>query len=1125
MTTRDEILRFVVQTEGSEGLKKTAANIDAVTTAAAAGEPKAQALVDELAQLANVGNSIKSFVRLKAELSDTGTKLANAKTELERLRDEMGRSETVSKGLQRSFNAAEREVDRLTKAENRQSVELQKLGGALSKAGVDTTKLAEADRRLNDEAQKVVRSISELADKATAAGRGARDAATGVDDLGKKAKGAQSGTDGLLGSIGKIGVLAAGIGAALKGIQLGADVFGSAVAIEQSLSRVQALAEGASDRVAQLGTKIHDAAREAKVGPEAAAAGLAALAAQGQNIDQAFASLIPTLQLAKIAQIEVGQAAGYVDDVLDLFGLSAEQAGKAVDILVTAAKGSDEGLSGLLGGLSKIAPTARDAGLSFEQTAGILGVFVQNGFSAEKAAKGLLKIFDDLRDPASTLRQNLADLGDNSGDFATAIETLAGAGSKGKATLDGLDASARNLVLFLLQQGGDAIGNFTNSLLNVEGAASKTAAAIDNNLGGAFTNAKASFDNLATAFLAPVLQPLKDEIVLVSKAVDEFSKTEAFKRLQDALVQFVTTGLAALNQFVSQIDFNAVSENLANFGTNASAFFVQFRADLESVAAFAGKVINGVGVAWDGAATVIHGAATVIASALAGIVKAAALVAKLDIAGELRAQLEGVESASAKLDELARTLWESSKTNADQTAESFRSLGENVDALANAIGTTTPVAQAGAAAIGSIGTAAAALPEQVAGAATGLQDLGTATSEIQAVAQPAAQAVQDLGTMIVTAESSLQGARDRVRETRDALVELQGSAEATPEAIAAANAEFQAATSYLETLKQSLKGSKEATDELKRAYANLGIVSQAELIDKAQKTVTAFESVERAQRSGAATAEDVKRAFVAMAEAQLTAARDSDAATRARVENELRVKAAALGVIDTLERLGIAGRTAGEEVAAGANKASAALDETAASADKAASSAANLGESSSSAASGLNSIAVAASNAGDAAFGASKEFADAATMGGKLDRVTFNLIQEQTTRYNKELDALNASNQAMDERAQLVNSLASSYNLLSAAQIQALANAKIENQQLLDKQRQRQEEQRSQSTTTSGGGTGAVTRSEVTVNVRGAAGDIRATAKDRAAVEELARALAPELERLAQRGGFRLRLS
>jgi hypothetical protein len=120
---------------------------------------------------------------------------------------------------------------------------------------------------------------------------------------------------------------------------------------------------------------------------------------------------------------------------------------------------------------------------------------------------------------------------------------------------------------------------------------------------------------------------------------------------------------------------------------------------------------------------------------------------------------------------------------------------------------------------------------------------------------------------------------------------VQGSAEATPEALARANAEFQAATGYLTTLENSLKSNKETTDELQQAYKNLGIVSQADLIEKAQKTVKALESIERAQRSGVATTEDVRRAFVAMAEAQLAAARDSDAATRARVEGELRVKA------------------------------------------------------------------------------------------------------------------------------------------------------------------------------------------------------------------------------------------
>jgi TP901 family phage tail tape measure protein len=1118
MPTRDEVIRFLAKVDGKKDVDAIGQSFDDLAKAALKADPAAKKLVDDLERIGKDQGTIQSFVKLKAQLSETRDRLGQATAGLAQLRAEYDANDKSSGKVTAAFRRAEQAVADLTKAERLQSVELQKTAGALAKAGVDASNLAAADRKLGDESARLTQRLRDVALNGTAAGKGLRDTADGVDKLNKATRDGAKDSDGLLANLGKIGVLAASIGAALKGIQIGTDAFGSAVAIEQSLSRVQALAEGASDRVAQLGTKIHDAAREAKVGPEAAAAGLASLAAQGQNIDQAFASLVPTLRLAKIAQIEVGQAAGYVDDVLDLFGLSAEQAGKAVDVLVTAAKGSDEGLAGLLGGLSKIAPTARDAGLSFEQTAGILGVFVQNGFSAEKAAKGLLKIFDDLREPTSTLRQNLSDLGDNSGDFATAIETLAGAGAKGTKTLDDLDASARNLVLFLLQQGDDAIANFTKSLSNVEGAASKIAAAIDDNLGGAFTNLKSSFDNLATAFLEPILTPLKDEIELVGKAVDDFSKTEAFKRFQDALVQFVTTGLAALNQFVAQIDFNKVSDNLANFGTNASEFFTKFRDDLESVASFAGKVINGIGVAWDGAATVIHGAATAIAGALAGIVKAAALVAKLDFAGEMRDQLQGVETTSQKLDELARTLWESAKTNADQTAESWKSLGDNVEALANSISTTTPVAQAGAEAIGGIGSAAATLPDQTAGAVTGMRELGAASTELQAAVDPAAQSVQQLDTMVVTAKSSLKEARDRVRETRDALVELQSSAEATPEAIARANAEFQSATNYLETLKQSLKGNKEATDELKQAYKNLGIVSQADLIEKAQQTVKALESVERAQRSGAATTEDVKRAFVAMAEAQLAAARDSDASTRARVENEIRVRAAALGVVETLEKLGLAGKKAGDDVAAGANKASDALGDTAASADKAAASAENLGATSRDTADGLHSVADAATAAGDAAFGASQDFANAAAMNGKLDRVTFNLLEEQTRRYNEEVAAINASIDAMDERKQMVDQLAASYNLLSQAQIEALANSKLEeqrNRQRLQEQQQRDREQRQSQSQSSGSASGGLSRVEGVLEVRVTGNGVP---RNREESRDLARMIAPELVYLLRRG-------
>jgi TP901 family phage tail tape measure protein len=1126
MATRDEKIRFIAEVEGKKDVEGMGQAFDAVGKAADKADPAAKALIDDLERLGKDKSAIQAFVKLKAELAETSPKLATAKAELERLRVEMGKTDTVSKGLQKSFDAAEKEVARLTKAENKQTVELVKLGGQLAKAGVDTNNLTAADKRLNDEAAKLAQRTRDLADKLTAEGKAARDAAGGVGELAKKSKEAKYDSDGLFGVLGKIGPLAAALGVAFAGIKIGGDAFGGAVAIEQSLSRVKAIAEGTAEQFAQLGSKVQEAARDVQVAPEVAAQALAELAGQGQTVEQAFASLVPTLRLAKIAAIDVGAAAGAVDDVLDLFGLSADKAGHAVDVLVKASKGSDEGLNGLTGALSKIAPTARDAGLSLEDTVGILGIFVQNGISAEKAAKVLVKVFGDLRDPTSELRQNLSDLGDNSGDLATAIETLAGAGDKSRKTLDGLDSSARHLVLFLIQQGKGAIGEFTKSLQDVDGVAEKVAKTLDDNLGGAFKNAKASFSNLATAFLTPILAPLKDEIVLVGKAFDDFAKTEAFKRLSEALVVFVETGLSALNKFVAELDFEKVATNLENFGTNASAFFTKFRSDIEGVATFTGKLLTGIGVAFDGTATVIHGAATAIAGALAGIVKAAALVASLNIGQELNDKLAGVQSTAEKLDELASALFESAKANYDSTGTAAEGFKAKLDALTNSLNTGKPAVEGTAAALTTMGTAAEGLPEKAGAAVAAIDEIGLAGIRAATGAVGAATAIDGFGEAIQKANTPLEAAKLRLSEAKDALVALQQSAEATPEALAKANAEFQAATLALQKLTVATKDDKKAADELAQAYKDLSQVSQADLVTAYDKTVKALDTVIRAQQRGAATSEDVRRAFIAMAEAQLRVVADSDSTTRARAENELRVKAATLGVVDALDKLGLAGKKAGDDVAAGASKATGALEETAATADKAAASAENLGASSNTAAAGLQNVTTAGQAAAETALDVSQAFTDSATSILGLDRVAFNVLSEQQRQAAEMLETLRSQNLQYDEQAQRLAQLRQQFSALGDAQLEQIARE----QQLLEQNRQRAQQERAreqQSNTTtmnSGGGSGAaIPRGSLVVELKASRVDADALMADSGAMDKLTRAFAKRLQDLAGRGGFSLK--
>jgi hypothetical protein len=133
-------------------------------------------------------------------------------------------------------------------------------------------------------------------------------------------------------------------------------------------------------------------------------------------------------------------------------------------------------------------------------------------------------------------------------------------------------------------------------------------------------------------------------------------------------------------------------------------------------------------------------------------------------------------------------------------------------------------------------------------------------------------------------------------------------------------------------------------ERLKKAFADLGVSSQSDLRNTADAAARNFELITKAVSEGKAATEDAKRAFVAYAQAQLAAAKDSDASTQARVRNELAVKGATVGATDALVQLGLAGSAAGDQVATGAAKASSALSQVSSNASDAAANVSAAGE-------------------------------------------------------------------------------------------------------------------------------------------------------------------------------------
>jgi tape measure domain-containing protein len=131
-----------------------------------------------------------------------------------------------------------------------------------------------------------------------------------------------------------------------------------------------------------------------------------------------------------------------------------------------------------------------------------------------------------------------------------------------------------------------------------------------------------------------------------------------------------------------------------------------------------------------------------------------------------------------------------------------------------------------------------------------------------------------------------------------------------------------------------------ALNPLADDFKRLGIISQAELNRARDAARASFQAIVDGSGKSRDAINDVRRAFVAYAQAELAAVKGTDAASQQRVEAELRVLASINGVSDALQELGLEGIDAGMAIASGADQGADALDRAS---DAAASTARSLG--------------------------------------------------------------------------------------------------------------------------------------------------------------------------------------
>ena len=167
-----------------------------------------------------------------------------------------------------------------------------------------------------------------------------------------------------------------------------------------------------------------------------------------------------TLALAQASGSDLARSAEVAGSTLRAFGLDASQTSRVTDVMALSFSSSALDMETFAESMKFVAPVAKSAGMSLEQTSAMLAVLANNGIKGSQAG--------------TALRRIISELGSTGGDVETTIKNLAEQGLNLADAKDEVGRSAQSALL-ILAEGADQINPLTQSFQNSTGAAQEMA--------------------------------------------------------------------------------------------------------------------------------------------------------------------------------------------------------------------------------------------------------------------------------------------------------------------------------------------------------------------------------------------------------------------------------------------------------------------------------------------------------------------------------------------------------------------------------------------------------------------------------------------------------------------------
>lgn len=301
---------------------------------------------------------------------------------------------------------------------------------------------------------------------------------------------------------------------------IGAASIYTAAQFDDSMRKVQSKVGATGEEFDALRKQARQLGADTAFSASQAADGMEYLAAAGFSASEVMDAMPGMLALASSDAIDLGVAANIASNILNGFGLEAEEAGRVADILAKAAAATNAGVTDMGEAMSYVAPVAKSTGLSLEEVSAAIGILSNAGIQGSMAGTTLRSAISSLLTPTGEAKEALDRLGivtmDSSGKMLPLNDIIGQFETSGLSAADAMTIFGDRAgpgMLALVQQGKGGLVDLTTELENSGGSAMEMAEIMESGPGGAFRTLEGSMEDLAITLgdtLIPAIMPFVD---------------------------------------------------------------------------------------------------------------------------------------------------------------------------------------------------------------------------------------------------------------------------------------------------------------------------------------------------------------------------------------------------------------------------------------------------------------------------------------------------------------------------------------------------------------------------------------------------------------------------------------